>query len=527
MSFFRSVLLIGLVSLLISGGLLLLGYAAGYEEFKGGYAVLSANADIDDKIITPLLVNADFIGGNPVSKSSLWVLFDNFDSLETIPLDEYFSKVYSFDPRYDIYAEKLRDVFLKDNKMFIYIPLTPGNWNSSSVNKQISSLLGDIPFSVDYYGTGRPLRFFFLMYFAASVFLIIFCCVNKKSRNSPGFTACIIALVPALSPLAFFGASGLGCASLFFALFILLRDPLNDFIALGKTFLKRTLSKKAWLRILCKEIIAPYRFHIALLPFFAAAFVFVIYFSQLQFLFLSAVFAGAFLVFLFSLKILSLVVFKRRRFFPVPIIKRASLGFSFSVFMIPFAAAAVMTFFIAPYQTGAYVFNNKFDSFVYEHDYHEHIVNQSTFAVRKLDAYSRSNSSESENVKNAGLMPEFFMDTDGLPSMRAASADKNINFSDFPPFPLKNLMDFFEGVNSGLRTNSGTGGIHEKWVLLIPVIFIFICFVLGIYYNKFLKVDFSELKKFYLKMPQKGLNRNKTLLYNERNHKRLLKTGQG
>ncbi|MCL2174925.1 MAG: hypothetical protein FWB73_02655 [Treponema sp.] len=528
MSFFRSVLLIGLVSLLISGGLLLLGYEAGYEEFKGGYAVLSTNADIDDKAVTSRLENADFIGGAPVSESSLWVLFDNFDFLEAIPLNEYFSKVDSFDPRYDVYAEKLRDVFLRDDKRFVFIPLTAGSWNSSSVNKQAAFLLGDIPFSVEYYGTGRPLHFFFLMYLAASVFLIVLSCVNKKSRNSSGFTACIVALVPVFSPLAFFGAPGLGCASLFFALFILFREPLNDLVTLSGSFLKsRASSNKSRLALICKEIIVPYRFYAVLLPFFVAAFAVVISFSQLHFLFILAVFAGALLVFLFSLKILSLVVFKRKRFSPVLIIKRVSFGFAFSVYMIPFAAAAVITFFLAPFQTGEYVFNNKFDAFVYEHEYHEHIVNQSTFSVRKFGVYSSSNSSVFSDVNSRGNFPEFFMDTDGLPSMRAAHAVKNIDFSDFPPFPLKGVMSFFEDVNSGLRTNSGNGGINEKWALLMLIIFISICLILYRYYNNLLNVDFSGLKNFSKKMPQKGLNWNKTPLYNERNHKRLLKTGQG
>jgi len=517
MSFFRSVLLIGLVSLLISGGLLYLGYASGYEEFRGGYAVLSTDAGIEDNVITSLLENADFLGGSPVAESSLWVLLDNFDHIETIPLPDYFSKVFTFDPRNDGYAEKLREVFLRDNKRFIYIPLVAGNWNTSSVNKQIMSLLGDISFSVDYYGTGRPMQFFFLMYLAASVFMIILCCVNKKSHNSFGFSAGIIALIPVFSPLAFFGASGFACVSLFFALFILLRDPLYDLVALSGARLKsRVSSKRSWLKVIYKEIIEPYRFYALLLPLFIAAFAVIISISQLQFMFLLAVFACAFFVFLFSLKILSLTVVKRRKFSPVLIIKRAYLGFAFSVFMIPFAAAAFVTFLLAPFQNGAYVFNNRFDTFVYENDYHAHIAYQSAFSTSQLSA-------RSDTKASGGGFPGFFLDTDGLPSMRVAAAGSNINFSDFPPFPLKNLMDFFEGVNSGLKTNSGTGGAFEKRVLLLLAVFIVICFILNRYYNNLLNMDFSGLKRFLYKMPQKGINRNKTPLYNERNHKRLLK----
>jgi len=48
-------LLIILVSLSVSLALLYLGSLMGYEEFKGGYAVLSTDVSIDDRTLIALL----------------------------------------------------------------------------------------------------------------------------------------------------------------------------------------------------------------------------------------------------------------------------------------------------------------------------------------------------------------------------------------------------------------------------------------------------------------------------------------
>ena len=55
MFFFRAVLIIGLVSLLASAGLLFFGSITEYEEFRGGYAVLSTDASVNDRTLVFLL----------------------------------------------------------------------------------------------------------------------------------------------------------------------------------------------------------------------------------------------------------------------------------------------------------------------------------------------------------------------------------------------------------------------------------------------------------------------------------------
>ena len=255
MSFFRSFLLIGLISLFASGVFLYLGKTLfdnsiiGNDELGGGYAVLSTESSVDDRTLFSLL-DLQFLqsvpneipqtggirqspdspfDGTPVSESSLWVWLDNFDSLEAIPLDNYFSRVHSFDPRYDEFAEKLRDIFVRDGKRFVYIPIKAGNWNSALLDKHFDSLLGGISYTVEYFGMGKPLSLFFIMYIAAAGCFFIICLINRKTCKSALF---IITLIPVFSSLAFFGAGGIGFAALFIAFFIMFKEPFNELITL-------------------------------------------------------------------------------------------------------------------------------------------------------------------------------------------------------------------------------------------------------------------------------------------------------
>jgi hypothetical protein len=509
MLFFRSFLFVGLISILAALGLLALGSVMGYEEFRGGYAVLTVDDSIDDRTLRSYLEKgANIFGGSPVSESLQWVMLDEFDAVRAIPLDSYFSRVSSFDPRNDGYAEKLREVFVRDGKRFVYLPLKAGNQNSSLIEKQFKDLLGDIPFSVEYYGIGRPLHLFFIAYVSASVCLLVIFLLRRK--YNPG-TANIITLMPVLSSLAFFGASGIAAAALLFAFFIMFKEPLGDFVTLTASLPKENSNK---VKLIQKEIILPYKFYWFFLPVFVLSFTGIIVFSQLKLLFLLAVFACALAVFFLSLKILSLPSGdKHRRFTPILIIKRRFPEFAFSFYILPFAAAAFLTLFFTPQMPGAYVSNSKFDALIEEQDYLAHLSYQASFSTRQFGASSSD-------------FPDFFIDTDGLPSMRGNnSANQAVNIDNFPPFPLKNLMDFFHNVNSGKRTDAGSGGSTRLTELLS--LFVLLFFILPGFFIKTKgdssKIDFSGLKAFSSKLRSKGINRNKTLVYNNKNPLRLRK----
>jgi len=489
MSAFRTGLLLTLVCLSLSFGLFLIGRAAAdYEEFMSGYAVLTFNDSIEDSVIRDLLtVDSSGFASSPVSESSQWVILDSFDSLETVPLDRYFSRVASFDPRNDGYAEKLRDVFVRDGKRFVYIPLEKGNWTPLLLNKNFEALFADIPFSSEYYGTEKPLKLFFVSYAAASLCLLIICYLKKYSRND---MALVAVLLPVFSSLAFFGAAGIACVSLFIAFFIFYKDPLKEFSA---QILSASNENSKKLKLIYKETIKPYRTHLLFIPAFVAAVTVIVVFSQLKLLFLLAVFASAFAVFFFSSKILSLSGGGHRRFNPVLIISGRPADFSFSLCMIPFAAAAFVVMFLSPYISGAYTSDRKFETVINEEDYYAHLAFQSGFSTRRLGA-------------GPDLSYAFYIfDEDGLPSVGGdLNAGQSFNPGDFPSFPLRHLMDFFQSVNEGGRADGKKVRVYNWPVLAVLLLFAIPLFVRrkNIYSSK------SNIKRFQFKSRVKSARKS-------------------
>jgi len=513
-----------LLSLTVSAGLFFAGMSMGYEEFHGGYAVLSADASVDDRVLNSILNDEFAFAGTAVCESSQTVMLDAFNSIETVPLDKYFSRIYPFDPRNDGYAEKLKRIFLKDGKRFVYIPIAPGDWNTASLNKKFALLLGDIHFNVRYYGIGSPLRLFFAMYAAASLLMLIICFIKKKSHNG---LLLIAAVVPVFASLAFLGAPGIACAALFIALFILFRQPLSEFASSGDLRLKLKANHAKNF----KDIIIPalrlsyrYKYYSLLLFIFAAAFTAIIIFSRLNLLFILAVFAAALAVFFITAKIFSVNSGMHRKFNPVMIVKRGIPDFTFSHFVLPFAAAVLITIVIAPFMSGSYISNNKFDTFVEEYDYREHLAFQTSFSTRPLGSPADLRAADHT----------FFIDTDGLPSMKIAAPAQSDILSEFPPFPnqLKELMDFFHNVNSGQRTNTGPGitgtliagrlftiKFAEMISLLVLLIFIALGFIFKKIIDNSLYISFSNFKRNFHKLRIRYINWNKTLLYNGRSQK--------
>jgi len=494
MSFFRSVLLASLISLLAALGLLYLGFSMGYEEFRGGYAVITVDASIDDRELRSVLEAGNYFGPDFISESSQWVMLDEFDALRRIPLDNFSSRIFPFDPRNDGYADKLREVFVKDNKRFVYIPLFAGNWNSGLLDRKFNDLLVDINYSVDYFGIGRPLALFFIVYSAASVILLILCYLNRKVHRS---IVNIIPMIPVLSSLGFFGAAGIGCAALLFGLFILLKEPLNELVnppaAAAKGFDKR-------MNQLYKEIILPYRYYWLFLPVFIFAFTVLIIFSQLKMIFLLSIFIASFAVFFFSLKIVSLSGVEHKRFNPVTIVRRRFPVFVFPVYILPFVIGAFLTVFLAPYMSGS--FDNKdFEISISENDYHNHLTHQVTFSTVQMGSL-------------ASDFPSYFFDTDGLPSVRRTRSRQNINFNEYPAFPLKHLTEFFHNISDGSMSEKSPGTIADKLYLLILIVFLFPGFLMKYNINAS-KSSMESIKKLSGKLRLMGINWNKILLYNK------------
>jgi hypothetical protein len=505
MSFFRSVLLASLVSLLAAMGLLFLGSAMGYEEFRSGYAVLTTDDEIDDKVIRSHLESGElYFSGSPISESSQWVLLDEFDAVKKVPLDQYSLRVFPFDPRNDGYADKLREVFVKDGRRFVYVPLFAGSWKTNFLNKKFNELMGEIPFAVEYFGIGRPLLLFFGVYAAASVILLYLCYVKRKIHRS---IVNIIPMVPVLSSLGFFGSAGIGSAALLFGLFILLKEPLNELVNPPPSMGKGDKFKSIY-----KEIIVPYKYYWLFLPLFAAAFLILIIFSPLKLVFLIAVTAASIAVFFFSLKIVSFAGVDHRRFNPLLIKRKRFPEFVFPMYILPFVIGAFVIMFFLPFMSGSHHTGGKFDIELNEQDYYQHMTFQASFSTRQLSTSSAA-------------FPAFFYDADGLVSMNKTSVSQSIKMSDYPAFPLKHLIDFFNNVNDSNLVKSGknTGGIKENMSLLVLLVFLFPGLLLGKNGDNPQGGAFDGIKTYLGKLRLTGINWNSKLMYNDRSHLRSRK----
>jgi len=534
MSLSRFILAAGLVilSLSVSSALLYLGSKAGgadltnknSSEIPRGYAVLKTSVSENEEEILLLLESGrELFKGDPVSASSQKIYLDVFDSIEAIPLNNYFSRIFPFDPRFDPYAQRVHDVFVKDETRFIYLPLKTGNRNSAYLDRQFNELLADIPYSVEYFGAGvsaqRPLIFYFIAYAASCFcFLIIFLIEKKIRREAARGIENIFPLLPALSSLAFFGVQGIICAALITAFFIMIKDPFIEFISSSGN------------KPFYKNFILPFRYHWILLPVFAAGFFTALYFSKIPLSFFFIVFAAALALFFISVKIMSAPLLKHKRFSPVLIIKRSFPEFTFPVFLLPFAAAALILIFSAPYLPSKQTFDSsietekQFENIISEDEYYAHINRQAFFSVTQMGTNADP------------FFPSFFFASDNLPSM-AASNSFAVNPNDYPAFPLKDLMNFFSDVNSGHITDNPSYNFNGFTLSLFtgyfnPVDFILL-FVLLLFILPFLfagkrnnnpldtgfdgkKMSRSAITNTAPRERFKGINWKKNSLYNDK-----------
>jgi len=434
MSIFRSIIVCCLISLIGGVGLFFLGSLAGYEQFKGGYAILSVDSSLEDKYVREYLDKGRaFFSGYPISESSAWVMLDIFGSLQQIPLDEYSSRVLPIDPRNDGYAEKLRDFFIRDGKRYIYVPLLAGNWKDTFLDKQFAGLMQNIPFSVDYYGTGKPLSLYFIVYGSASLCLYILCFFRKILTAR---IVNILTLIPLFSSFSFFGAEGIAAASILFGAFFLLREPLYE-IASMPGFFTGSLKLKSFRKKVKKEIYQPYKTYWKSLFLFVLVLGILIIFTPLKLLFLIVIFLASLAVFFISSKILSSDEGSRRRFSPVAIMTKRKPEFAFFVYMLPFAFGALAALLFTPFFPGSMAADRKYEITINEEDYYEHLTYQATFSMRQMG---------SEVFAYYDYVPG----DDGLPSVSKVQENRNLNYDDFPAFPLKHLINFLNNDKNEL-----------------------------------------------------------------------------
>jgi hypothetical protein len=460
MSFVRSLPVF--ISIIVSACLWLAGFSLVPTRERGTYAVLVCNEAVPDRDIKERLEDQGFSG--IVSESGQWVLLDAFGSMEQIPLDQFNSRLLPFDPRNDGYAEKLRSMFVQDEKRFIYIPLRftmPAKL--AGVEKRLALALGDIPYL--YYSdntgarrqTGLPLVLFCLAAFA------FFAARPLRSALQP-HAACLIPCLPPLAPLALAGAEGLALASLLAGFAALLAGPCLNWLSRSHGLSRQQLSSQKRRQLKMAVLLSPpLLLCYGLLSFFSNI-------PPVFFLLVLASFCG-----IFALSLLNTsragdagVFFgglafrwrKRQRFSPVLILKPPVSGSGFSWAMLPFAAAAAILAIaaLASFHSGAAAPPILPVAAASEEDYLAHYLFQSTFSVRPL--YSGD---LSEAMGVFGLAP------DGL--LAPIPAEQYPSLDGMPPFPLKDFLHYLDSEAPAADS------VYSLLFALLPLFFIVPAFI--------------------------------------------------
>ncbi|QQO07948.1 hypothetical protein [Breznakiella homolactica] len=233
----KSTVITFFTALAIGAGLIFFAAKLMPPQQGAAYAVVTVDALYPDREITRRLDGGGISGYE--SESTQIVYYDDFGELRSVSLDGYESRIESFDPRNDGYAEKLRSLFVTSGGRHVYIP-AGGNTSggrSAPLLKKIDAALGDIPYSAEIIGYTRPVMvpcILFLAAFAASLYYS-----TKR--------AVLVYTAPSLTAFSLYGIPGFAAAALLFMIFSILCDPLGEYflslrynrVVRGKIFLSR------------------------------------------------------------------------------------------------------------------------------------------------------------------------------------------------------------------------------------------------------------------------------------------------
>ena len=457
MSFVRSLPV--LLSIFISAVFLALGIVS--TPAKGdSYAALVCGADVPDREIRERLEAQGFTG--IVSESGQWVLLDSFGSIERISLDQYHVRIFPFDPRNDGYAEKLRSLFVREERRFIYIPLDSlAEVPLAKIEKRLATALEGIPHSF-HAAAGRPTGLFLVLFcLAAGIFLVI----RPVRLSVRPHAACLIPLLPALVPFALGGAAGFAMASLLSGCTALLAGPCLERFTLPRQRGEPPLV--CWLLppllVICCCFLGflsglPPVFTLPLLAFFCGLLIF-----SLRRAYISAAANNSGVWGMFQRRVPG-----RRRFSPVPILSRRSPPFAFAWAMLPFAAAALVLACVGI--AGSVTRPTAFSLLppagaVTEADYYAHYRFQTSFSFRSLyETVSLYERPGHDGVAVYEIAP------DGL-LLQHDPVEAEFSPESIPSFPLGDLLLFLDTPQQG--------GADTLLPVLLPLCFIIPALVYG------------------------------------------------
>jgi hypothetical protein len=412
-----------------------------------GYTVLIADESYSDDAILKTLPPE--IAHTVISESSQWVLLDDFGELQRVPLTEYNSRLESFDPRRDGYAQKLRSFFIQNGKRFLFVPHAAQT--QILLDETLETLDESITaVTVPEFSTGshRPQMVKpFVIYLALGSAAFLISLLISKNRL---FLLCTY---PLFASLSVSGAQGLLLGALLHTLSFMVLPIIQTYFA-SRRYKRR-------IRIAVKKQIVLYSAGLILYGLICIVSAFWLGFAALACLCV----------------ILCMVVWAESnrgkihdhiRFTPVPITafpfrKPAQLRF-----VIPFCIAVLLALLIPVLVPEPALLINKFDlisadTLVEQADYEAHAFFQSSFSLFPLGTALEERKEQ--------LYKHYILESNGL---IAASENSGITY-DIPPFPLETLMDFLKDYQDiQVFKVPFRYTLHFVWVVL-ALVFLLLC----------------------------------------------------
>ena len=429
---------------------------AGGEDF----AVLSVDESRDDRSVREILGRGGITG--LISESSQEVAVDDFGTLKMIALDSFRNEIEPFDPRDDGYAAKLRDFFVRDGKRFFFIPLKDVPWNGIKLQKQLGSLLGDIPFTLTVLEQKEPIFMYFLLLAAACVFAL-------HLSRAPRF---FLFEFPVLLAFSRGGSFGFVLAALLCGIWELLREPLGELLAArrnnhGAFGGAPDYAGTAFAGL--RERLRPFRMNFLLLLFLALFFAVFSVAGALSPIPLAAACLCFFLLYFLAFRV---EAERNRRsghipFTPAPLLPFRTRYFSLFPLLLPFVAASVLALFL-PLVFPDFSHAREKDPvadilaepqyLLSSEDYYRHIAFQKSFSYVKPDQDLYLKDTRTPEAGGGALNQEgylrYYLGSDGLIgggtayapggplALTEESGEGELAQSGVPSFPLEKLMGF-------------------------------------------------------------------------------------
>ena len=410
------------------------------SKFDESCAVLIVDESEDDSVIQNKLISGGVDGF--ISESSQLVPIDDFGVLKFIPLDSFYSKIESFDPRDDGYAAKLSSFFVHNGKRFFFRLAENSSSRPADTEKRLDAILEGVPFIFLVLARSVPVSLYYLLLAVGCAFALFF------SSNRRLF----VFQLPLLLATGQAGFFSIVLAATLTGIWELLREPLLEQFASRRHDRKALDYAGPGFRGI-NERLRPFRLNLLLALLF---FIFLIAFSYVGFLnpfLLLAVCASfAFLYFL-SFKTEKERMRKNRhtRFTPVLLLPHKAKTFSFFPLLLPFGLLAISALFLPSGFGGPSRGPSPIDSgsLISTEDYNRHIAFQKSFSFMPLNM---GDSEQEALIKKDYL--RYYLGEDGLIAGNDAYAVSED--SEAPQFPLEKLMDFLVEYNK-LVTGESAG----------------------------------------------------------------------